>query len=153
MSDNEKFLVSKYDKRPIAKFYRCWLQDVENGMPENRCRGITCDQFKAADRLSTNYERIFKGNACGYIKLPQEKTFKNGELTHTEYQAQIIQTHNAVFKQLGTSSAKIIEHIVLHELPIREYELKQIPKWAKGAGIARLREALTELIEIYRTQK
>ena len=138
--------------RPIAKFYRCWLQDIENGVTLDRCRGIDHDQFKTADRISINYERIFKGSNSPCIKLPQKKSV-NIKALPLETQVQIMHEYNSIFKKLGSSSARIIEHIVISELPLRQYELKQVPRWAKGAGIARLREALTELMEIYRMQK
>ncbi|KJV81245.1 hypothetical protein RHORCCE3_0428 [Rickettsia hoogstraalii str. RCCE3] len=32
--------INKQDKRPIAKFYRCYLEDIKNGVGLNKCRGI-----------------------------------------------------------------------------------------------------------------
>ncbi len=53
--------------------------------------------------------------------------------------------------KLNKNSKAIIEHVCIKEQPVRHYELSQIPQWVKGVGTARLREALDELIEIYRT--
>jgi hypothetical protein len=136
------------DKRPIAKFYRCWLDDVSKGLSPQKCRGINTEQFRAADRLVCDYQRAFMtgGWDASEVQLKREY-FRSHRI---ETQAQALHDHRMVFSQLGSKSGQIIEHFCLFELTIREYELQQVPQWPKGAGSARLREALDELVEVYR---
>jgi len=138
----------KNDKRPIAKFYRSWLQDVEHGVAENKCRGINCEQYRAADRLASNYQRAFMSGGWNVNEIQIKKDYFRNH--RTEVQVQTLKDHNHTFNQLGAKSQQIIEHFCLNELTMRQYELKQVPQWPKGAGTARLREALDELIEVYR---
>jgi hypothetical protein len=148
MSKAKAIEINKQDKRPIAKFYRCWLDDVSRGVAPQKCRGINTEQFRAADRLVCDYQRAFMtgGRDASEVQLKREY-FRNHRI---ETQAQALHDHKAVFSQLGSKSRQIIEHFCLFELTIREYELQQVPQWPKGAGTARLREALDELVEVYR---
>jgi hypothetical protein len=136
------------DKRPIAKFYRCWLDDVSRGVTLQKCRGINTEQFRAADRLVCDYQRAFMmgGRDASEVQLKREY-FRSHRI---ETQAQALHDHKAVISRLGWKSQEILEHFCLFELTIREYELQQVPQWPKGAGTARLREALDELVEVYR---
>ena len=139
---------NKNDKRPIAKFHRSWLQDTLSGTPLEKHRGINQAQYAAADRLSSNYQRIFSNGGWSpeEVQVKQDYFRSNG----VERKVQAIINHNRIFKQLSKNSQAIIEHFCLNEQPIRAYELKQIPNWPKGAGTARLREGLDELVEIYK---
>lgn len=144
-----KFSVpNKNDKRPIAKFYRSWIQDMSNQVPASRCHGINCDQFRAADRLATSFERACKYSSNssfiqGGLTKGKLRTFKE------ESRLQAINDLNKALCSLSVKSREILEHVCIKEQPIRHYELAQVPSWVKGAGSARLREALDELIEIY----
>lgn len=148
MKKLENIKPNKNDKRPIAKFYRSWLQDVENGVADNKCRGINTEQYRAADRLSNSYQRSFMTGGWN----PEEVSLKPDYFRchRTEIQVQSLHEFNLVFKQIGARSKQIIEHFCINEQTMRSYELGQIPQWPKGAGTVRLREALDELIEVYR---
>ena len=75
---------SKNDKRPIAKFYRCWLEDISRGVPVQKCRGINLEQYEAADRLGLWLREAVYGESqrlCGdkqgqkspeYTRAPEE---------------------------------------------------------------------------------
>ncbi|WP_341792983.1 hypothetical protein [Rickettsia endosymbiont of Ceutorhynchus obstrictus] len=143
--------ISKHDKRPIAKFYRCHAEDIKNGITLDRCRGISYEQFRAADRLVSNYERAFNLRTGGsVINAERIKQIKNGyNSDRVERQLDALHSHKLVFGSLNRKSQEIIEHFCLKELPMRQFELKQIPQWIKGAGTTRLREALDDLVEIY----
>jgi hypothetical protein len=144
--------INKQDKRPIAKFYRCYLEDIKNGIGLNKCRGINEEQFRAADRIACNYERTFAGNGTSsIIKIENIKQTKSSyNTTKLESQIDALHKHKLVFSRLNQKSQEIIEHFCLNELPVRQFELKQIPQWIKGTGTARLREALDDLAEIYK---
>lgn len=148
MKKSEIIKPNPNDKRPIAKFYRCWLDDVANGVTPNKRRGINQEQFRAADRLACNYLRAFMtgGWDCSEVQLKREY-FRNHRI---ETQVQALHDHKVVIDRLGWKSQEILEHFCLLELTIRKYELQQMPEWPKGAGTARLREALDELVEVYR---
>ena len=148
MKNKKNELLSKFDKRPIAKFYRCWLQDVANNVLPKKCRGINHEQFKAADRIACSYQRSIKGQEYDFSKVKIDKTnFRN---YHIEVQVHAFHEYMKVFGKLNKTSQKIIKHVCNDELPVRQFELKQIPIWVKGAGTTRLREALDELTDIYR---
>jgi hypothetical protein len=139
---------NRNDKRPIAKFYRCWLEDVARGLPLQNCRGVNHEQYRAADRLICNYQRLFGGSNKGFVELTAEKNFnKTGKF---DSQVDAMQHHAKVFGRLNTKSRQILEHFCLHEQPLRKFEQSQTPQWPKGAGSVRLREALDDLIEIYK---
>ncbi|WP_342270485.1 hypothetical protein [Rickettsia endosymbiont of Orchestes rusci] len=144
--------ISKHDKRPIAKFYRCHEEDIKNGVAISKCRGISYEQFRAADRLVSNYERSFNLKSSGSVikveMLKQQKSSYN--TARLENQIDALHSHKLVFGSLNRKSQEIIEHFCLNELPMRQFELKQIPQWIKGAGSVRLREALDDLVEIYK---
>lgn len=148
MKTLEKILPHKNDKRPIAKFYRSWLEDELRGIGLSSRRGINEQQYRAADRLVSSYEKALSTGGWN----PNEVSLKREYFRYhkTEIQVQYLRQFNAVFMQVGVRSREIIQHFCLDELGIRQYELKQIPKWPKGAGSARLREALDELAEIYK---
>jgi hypothetical protein len=149
MKKLEKFEPNRNDKRPIAKFYRCWLEDVSRGLPLQNCRGVNQEQYRAADRLICNYQRLFSGNCRGFVEITAEKNFsRTGKF---DAQVDAMQHHAKVFGRLNTKSRQILEHFCLHELALCKFEQSQIPQWPKGAGSVRLREALDDLIEIYRT--
>ncbi|MFY9589553.1 hypothetical protein [Rickettsia endosymbiont of Halotydeus destructor] len=143
--------ISKHDKRPIAKFYRCRAEDLKNGVTPGKCRGISYEQFRAADRLVSNYERALSLRSGGsFIKIEALSKIKSSYNTaRLENQIDALHNHKLIFTKLNKKSQEIIEHFCLQELPIRQFELKQIPQWIKGAGSVRLREALDDLVEIY----
>lgn len=139
---------NKNDKRPIAKFYRSYLQDLEHGVSLAKCRGINLEQYRAADRLASNYQRAFMNGGWDLSEVSIKRQYFHK--TQVEVQAQTLHEHSKIWGKLGKNSRAIIEHFCLNELPMRKYELGQVPQWVKGAGTARLREALDELIEVYR---
>lgn len=138
---------TKQDKRPIAKFYRCWMEDLANGVSLEKRRGINQDQYRAADRLAYDYQLVFSGgsNGRGFIEIHKLKTHRPRNYS-PESQIQAMHDYQKVISQLGRKSREIIKHFCLQEFPIRQFELKQVPKWPKGVGTARLREALDDLI-------
>ena len=147
MSTRETIIPHNNDKRPIAKFYRSWLDDTQRGISPARCRGINQAQFQAADRLINNYQRAFLTGGRNYAEV----SFKREYFRHHQLdgQVQALRCHEQVFSRLSQKSREILEHFCLQELTIRQYELKQVPQWPKGAGTARLREALDDLVKIY----
>ncbi|WP_342278593.1 DUF6456 domain-containing protein [Candidatus Tisiphia endosymbiont of Myopa tessellatipennis] len=146
----ERTELNKFDKRPIARFYRCWLEDEANGVAEGKRHGINHEQFRAADRLACNFQRAIMVGGRGIIQIEANKDFS--KMLGLERQVQANQVHQRIFVKLGRKSQEIVEHFCLLELPLRQFELKQIPQWPKGAGSTRLREALDDLIEVYRQE-
>lgn len=146
---SENFEPSRNDKRPIARFYRCWLDDVARGISPQNCRGVNHEQYRAADRLICNYGRLLGGNFRGFVTIPEVKNFNNSS-GKFDRQVEAMQQHSRVCRQLNTKSRQILEHFCLREQPLRKFELAQVPEWPKGAATVRLREALDDLVEIYR---
>lgn len=144
--------LHKNDKRPIARFHRCYLEDVGRGVAPEKCRGINEEQFTAANRIACSWALAFRSGyqASGFIEINEIKNYRPTRMYHPESKVQAVTEYRKVFSLLGKKSGEIIEHFCLLELPLREYELRQIPQWPKGVGSARLREALDELVEIYR---
>ncbi len=58
-TDQGAYTLRVRDKRPIDKYHRLYCIDSDRGIGEQYRRGITEDQFRAADRLACNYERTF----------------------------------------------------------------------------------------------
>lgn len=143
----ENFEPSKNDKRPIARFYRCFLEDVARGISPQNCRGINPEQYRAADRLICNYERLLRSDCRGYIKVSGERCYSNMSL---EARVEVMRFHAKALGQLSVKSRQILEHFCLKEQPLRKFELAQVPEWPKGAATVRLREALDDLVEVYR---
>ncbi|WP_425360939.1 hypothetical protein [Candidatus Tisiphia endosymbiont of Stenodema calcarata] len=86
----------------------------------------------------------------GIIQIEANKDFS--KMLGLERQVQAARIHQRIFAKLGRKSQEIVEHFCLLELPLRQFELKQIPQWSKGTGSTRLREALDDLIEVYRQE-
>lgn len=140
---------SKNDKRPIAKFYRCWLEDISRGVPVQKCRGINLEQYEAADRLICGYERLFTVNHRGFVEISRVKA-NHQSAPELLRKVMAMQDHSKVMTGLSKVSRQILQHFCLDELPLCKFEQAQVPQWPKGAGSVRLREALDDLIEVYR---
>lgn len=144
----KNFEPNKNDKRPIAKFYRCWLDDVARGVSLQNCRGVNHEQYRAADRLICNYQRLYGGNRKGFVEILADRNLsRSGRF---DAQVDAMQHHAKVFSKIGSKSRQILEHFCLREQPLGKFEQSQVPAWPKGAGSVRLREALDDLTEIYR---
>ncbi len=89
------------------------------------------------------------GHRSSVIK-PTEQKGRGCNLAEFERQVDAMHDHRQVFDRLNAKSQAIIQHFCLDELPIRKFELSQVPQWSKGAGTVRLREALDDLVEIYK---
>jgi len=138
----------RHDKRPIDKYHRLYCIDQERGIAENSRSGINEDQFRAADRLARNYERCFSKTVLELSPVRVQTTINIG-MYPIESIAQAIHQHTRIMQQLSTISREIIEDVCCQEKKLLEYEHKK--NWKKGYGMTRLREALDELMEAYRT--
>lgn len=128
MKEEKIVELNKNDKRPIAKFYRCHLEDIANGVRLDKCRGINQQQFRVADRLYSNYSRaVAEGNRSGVIKATNQKG-QGCNLAKFERQVDAMHNHRQVFDRLNAKSQAIIQHFCLDELPIRKFELSQVPQ-------------------------
>lgn len=134
--------------RPIDRFYRCFLQDEQNGKSPYQSRGINHDQYRAGDRLSNNYYKAISYSSwdMGAPKVSYSP-YRSSKL---ENQIQSIQEHYKAYRKLSKDAKRIIKHVCLEEFSIRDYETKQDPQLPKGKGMVFLRNSLDELVEIYR---
>ncbi|MDE3017232.1 MAG: hypothetical protein KGI29_10000 [Pseudomonadota bacterium] len=135
------------DKRPIDKYHRLYSIDLDRGIGEQYRRGITDDQFRAADRLSCNYERTFH-NLSKPLDGMRIQSSVNVTLYPVESIINAIHTHTRVMRDLSRMSQDIVEAVCCKEACLIDYE--QSHGWRKGYGMIRLREALDELTEAFR---
>lgn len=136
------------DKRPIDKYHRLYVIDAERGIGEVYRRGITEEQFRAADRLARNYERSFPKTAM-QIDAVRVQSSVNVAMYPVESVMHAIHTHTRVMSELGRVSRAIVEEVCCREGSLIDYE--QAQGWRKGYGMIRLREACDELSEAFRT--
>ena len=136
------------DKRPIDKYHRLYCIDREYGVGERQCRGITEDQFRAADRLACNYERMFQ-QASRPLDGIRIDTRVSTAMYPVESMAYAARQHSNVMKGLSRGSREIVERVCCREQSLSEYE--ECKQWRKGYGMIRLREALDELVESFRS--
>lgn len=135
------------NRRPIDDYHRMYCIDRDRGIGEQYRRGISEDQFRAADRLSCNYERTFHKLSMPLDGIRVESSINVG-MYPTESIMHAIHQHTRVMKELSRVSQEIVEAICCEESGIVDYE--QAHRWYRGYGITRLREALDELVEAYR---
>ncbi|MGC0371653.1 MAG: hypothetical protein DGJ47_000346 [Rickettsiaceae bacterium] len=139
--------------RPIDRFYKCYLLDVENGKSPEYRQGINKIQFVAADRLSCNYERIFSNNSSNIIEQPIRQKVSDFRYFSMEGKVEAMRRHSFVFDKLSTHAQNIINHVCLKELTLRSFESSQLPKLQRGQGMHALRNSLDELDDIYRNYR
>ena len=135
------------DKRPIDKYHRLYCIDEERGISEQYRRGITEDQYRAADRLACNYERTMYKLAKP-IDIRVQSSI-NGQLYPVESIVNAIHLHARIMKELSQGSQEIIELVCCKEKSLMDYE--EVKLWRRGYGMLRLREALDELINAFRS--
>jgi len=146
-TDHGTYTLRVRDKRPIDKYHRLYCIDRDSGIGEQYRRGITEDQYRAADRLACNYERTFH-NLSKPLDAVRVQTSVNMTLYPVESIINAIHTHTRVMRQLSRMSQEIAEDICCKETCLIDYE--QAHGWRKGYGMIRLREALDELTEAFR---
>lgn len=147
-TDQGSYTKRVRDKRPIDKYHRLYCIDRDRGIGEQYRRGINEDQFRAADRLSCNYERTFQKMSMPLDAVRVESSINVG-MYPTESIMHAIHQHARVMKQLSRVSQNIVEAICCEESGLLDYEDKQ--GWYRGYGMTRLREALDEVVEAYRS--
>lgn len=135
------------DKRPIDKYYRLYCIDLDRGIGEQYRRGITEPQFRAADRIASNYERTFPKTAM-QLDAVRVQTSVNVGMYPVESMMHAIHTHARVMRELSALSREIVESVCCKESRLSEFE--QARGWREGYGMIRLREALDELVEAFR---
>ena len=135
------------DKRPIDKYYRLYCIDEDRGIGEAYRRGITEEQFRAADRIANNYERSFPKMALP-IDAVRVQTSVNASLYPVESMINAIHLHTRMMRELSGMSREIVEVVCCKEGRLMDFE--QARGWREGYGMIRLREALDELIEAFR---
>ncbi len=136
------------DKRPIDMYFRLYCIDEENGIAEQYRRGISEDQFRAADRLASNYERCYPSMGRPLVSVRVQSSVNVG-MFPSESMVNAIHFHTRVLRDLSRMSQEIIEEICCRESSLLDFE--QAKGWRKGYGMIRLREALEELTEAFRT--
>lgn len=135
------------DKRPIDAYHRLYCIDEERGLGEAYRRGISEDQYRAADRLACNYEHCHPGGGRALVSVRVQSSvnvglFPNEAITHAIHQ------HMRWLRDLSPVSQAIVEAVCCREESLTEFE--QARHWRKGYGMTRLREALDELTEVFR---
>ena len=135
------------DKRPIDKYHRLYCIDEERGISEQYRRGITEDQYRAADRLACNYERTFN-NLSKPLDAIRVQSSINVTLYPVESISNAIHKHTRIMRELSRGSQDIVDAICCQEGSLIDYE--ESHGWRKGYGMIRLREALDELTEAFR---
>lgn len=147
-TDQGCYTLRVCDKRPIDKYHRLYCIDQDRGIGEHYRRGISEDQFRAADRLACNYERGFPRTSLSPDSVRVQTTVNVG-LYPVESMLHAIHTHTRVMKELSRGSQEIVEEICCNESCLNDYEHAR--GWRKGYGMIRLREALDELVDAFRT--
>lgn len=140
-TDQGGYALRVRDKRPIDKYYRLYCIDADRGIGEHYRRGITEEQFRAADRLACNYERTMHSlsqplHAVRAVSI-------NAALYPVESIMHAIHQHTRVMKELSRGSQEIVIDICCEEKSLIDFEHRR--GWRKGYGMIRLREALDEL--------
>lgn len=135
------------DKRPIDKYYRMYCIDLDRGIGEHYRRGINEEQFRAADHIASNYERTFPKTAMSINPVRVEGSI-NPALYPSESMVHAMHFHARIMLELSGVSRTIVEDICCKEGKLSEFEQRR--GWREGYGMARLREALDELIEAFR---
>ncbi|MDE3016361.1 MAG: hypothetical protein KGI29_05500 [Pseudomonadota bacterium] len=135
------------DKRPIDKYHRLYMIDQDRGVGERYRRGITEEQYRAADRLANNYERTVH-NLSNPLDAVRVQVGVNVALFPVESIMQAIHLHARVMKELSRGSQEIVELVCCKEKSLMNYEASKA--WRRGYGMLRLREALDELISAFR---
>ena len=146
-TDQGGYTLRVRDKRPIDKYHRLYCIDEERGIGEKYRRGITEDQYRAADRLACNYERTMYKLAKP-IDIRVQSSI-NGQLYPVESIVNAIHLHARIMKELSQGSQEIIELVCCKEKSLMDYE--EVKLWRRGYGMLRLREALDELINAFRS--
>lgn len=146
--DEKTYALRVKDKRPIDKYHRLYLIDMDRGIGEHYRRGISVNQFRAADRLVNNYERSFP-NLSTPLDAVRVQTSVNVGLHPVESIMHAIHQHTRVMKELSRGSQEIVEEICCKESNLIDYE--DAKGWRKGYGMIRLREALDELADAYKS--
>lgn len=146
-TDQGSYTKRVRSRRPIDDYHRVYCIDRDRGIGEQYRRGINEDQFRAADRLSCNYERTFQKLSMPLDAVRVESSFNVG-MYPVESIMHAIHQHTRVMKELSRVSQDIIEAICCEQNGVVDYE--QARRWYRGYGITRLREALDELVEAYR---
>lgn len=136
------------DKRPIDKYHRLYQIDKERGIGERYRRGVDEEQFRAADRLSNNFERAISSPSIN-LDAVRVQTSINVGMFPVESVMHAIHQHARVMKLLSRGSQDIIEEIICKEFNLIDYE--QLKGWRKGYGMIRFREALDELVSSYKS--
>jgi hypothetical protein len=147
-ADHGGYVLRVRDKRPIDKYHRLYCIDRDRGVGERQCRGITEDQYRAADRLACNYERTFR-HASKPLDGVRIDTRVNTAMYPVESMAHAARQHSNAMKVLSRGSWEIVEQMCCREQSLSEYE--EHKDWRKGYGMIRLREALDELVESFRS--
>ena len=147
-TDQGAYTLRVRDKRPIDKYHRLYLIDEDNGIGEKYRRGISEDQYRAADRLACNYERSLH-NTCKAVDIVSVQASVNGELYPVESIVNAIHLHARMMKRLSRGSQEIVKLICCDEKSLMNYE--QSRAWRKGYGMIRFREALDELVAAFRS--
>ncbi len=145
-TDQGAYTLRVRDKRPIDKYHRLYCIDSDRGIGEQYRRGITEDQFRAADRLACNYERTFH-NLSKPLDGVRVQSSINVALYPVESIMNAIHQHTRVMKELSRGSQEIVEIICCQEKCLLDYE--EVKGWRKGYGMIRLREALEELVAAF----
>ena len=136
------------DKRPIDKYHRLYKIDEETGVGENNRRGINDAQFRAADRITCNYEKAQPRMSRELVPMVFDKGINVGAYP-LEIQIEALNLHERVMRNLNQESRRMVQEICCYGEGLNEYEA--VRRWRKGYGIIRLREALDELVESFRS--
>ena len=136
------------DKRSIDKYHRLYCIDRDSGIGEGNCRGISEDQYRAADRLACNYERMFPHTARPLDGIRVDAR-AGAAMYPIESMAHAARLHSKMMEELSRGSCDIVEQVCCLEQSLSEYEHGK--GWRKGYGMIRLREALDELVEAFRS--
>ncbi len=142
------YAVRVRDKRPIDKYFRLYQIDCENGIGEHYRRGISDEQFRAADRLMCNYERTFHSLSHTLDGVRVQSSI-NVAMYPAESIMHAIHQHTLVMQLLSRGSQEIVEAICCAEKNLIDYE--EGKGWRKGYGMIRLREALDELVAAFQS--
>lgn len=144
----DKVKVAKLrDRRPIDKYHRLYIVDEDNGVGEHYRRGISAEQYTAADRIANNYERAQPRLSRELTPMVFDKGIDASKYP-IEIQMEAIHLHNRLMRDLSNESQLIVRHICCYGEGLNEYEISK--RWRKGYGITRLREALDELVKAFK---
>jgi len=128
-TDQGSYTLRVRDKRPIDKYHRLYLIDEDRGVAEKHRRGISEEQFRAADRLACNYERT-SHNLSKPLDLMRVESSVNAAMYPVESIVNAIHLHTRVMKDLSRCSQEIIALVCCEEKNLIDYE--QAKAWRKG---------------------